>query len=102
MHSDETTLNLIAEPHLYLCSRVGTQDRAVLTAHNITYVLNVTERAGHQWEGIKYLHLSAKDGTRFDLSAHFPQAHDFISSRPSPPPLRFQRNAKHVGETSRR
>jgi hypothetical protein len=80
MENDATAPNLIVAPHLYLCSRLATQDRAVLEAHKITHVLNVTERAGNQWEGIKYLQIQATDGTRFDLAAHFAQAHAFIST----------------------
>lgn len=79
MENDATAPNLIVAPHLYLCSRLATQDRAVLEAHKITHVLNVTERAGNQWEGIKYLQIQATDGTRFDLAAHFAQAHAFIN-----------------------
>ncbi len=83
METDGTTPNLILEPHLYLCSRIVTYDQDVLAAHNIQYVLNVTDHVGFQWKGIIYRHINAQDISKgFDLSAHFSEAFAFISIHP--------------------
>ncbi|XP_076020853.1 dual specificity protein phosphatase 26-like [Genypterus blacodes] len=76
-HADEVW------PRLYIGDQHGAENRADLSLHRITHILNAAQsktRGPNIYEGmnITYMGIEARDSYDFDMSVNFQKAADFI------------------------